>query len=253
MGLSISREIVRLLGGQIHLVSELGRGSTFTLYLPQTYHPREEPKSREDFSFLFKRSAEPPNSSQTLTISHSQAQTLELLMENELEDDREIIQTGDRTLLVIEDDTKFARILLDMVRQLGFKGLVALRGDVGLAMAQEFQPSAIVLDIRLPVLDGWMVLDRLKHDPNTRHIPVHIMSVEEGIQRGLQQGAIAYLQKPITSEALGNALSAIKEFVERPMKNLLIVEGVGFNIKPLWSSLATMKWSVPPSKQGQRR
>jgi CheY-like chemotaxis protein len=152
------------------------------------------------------------------------SQTIELLMENELEDDRELVQSGDRSLLIIEDDLNFARILLDLVREQGFKGLVALRGDVGLAMAQEFKPSAIVLDIRLPVMDGWMVLDRLKHDPATRHIPVHIMSVEEGLQRSLQQGAIAYLQKPVSNEALFSALSAIKQFIERPVKNLLIVE-----------------------------
>lgn len=91
-------------------------------------------------------------------------------------------------------------------------------------MAREFKPTAIILDIRLPIMDGWTILDRLKHDPTTRHIPVHIMSVEEGKQRSLQQGAIAYLQKPISSEALGNALAAIKEFIERPVKNLLIVE-----------------------------
>ena len=145
-------------------------------------------------------------------------------MENELEDDRELIQANDRTLLIIEDDLNFARILLDMVREHGFKGLVALRGDVGLALAQEFKPSAIVLDIRLPIMDGWTVLDRLKHDPSTRHIPVHIISVEEGLQRSLQQGAIAYLQKPVSSDALMNALNAIKQFVERPVKKLLIVE-----------------------------
>jgi hypothetical protein len=139
-------------------------------------------------------------------------------------DDRENIQPADRVLLIIEDDLKFARILLDMAREQGFKVLVAARSDIGLAMAREYQPDAITLDIQLPGMDGWMVLDRLKHDPNTRHIPVHILTVEEGRQRGLQLGAIAYLQKPINPDTLVEAISSIKSFVERPVKNLLVVE-----------------------------
>ncbi|PMB46288.1 two-component system sensor histidine kinase/response regulator, partial [Fischerella thermalis CCMEE 5205] len=139
-------------------------------------------------------------------------------------DDRNNIQPGDRTLLIVEDDTKFARILLDMARQCEFKGILAHSGNTGLALAQEYQPTAILLDIHLPGIDGWTVLDRLKHDANTRHIPVHVMSVEEGKQRSLQQGAIAYLQKPISSETLHQALTKIKGFVDRRVKNLLIVE-----------------------------
>jgi len=139
-------------------------------------------------------------------------------------DDRENIEQGDRILLIIEDDVNFARIMLDMAREQGFKGLVALRSDTGLAMVRHYQPDAIMLDIRLPIMDGWTVLDRLKHDPATRHIPVHILSVEEGQQRSLQQGAIAYLKKPVSSEAITKALTEIKGFVERPVKNLLVVE-----------------------------
>ncbi|PMB20922.1 hypothetical protein CEN47_21420, partial [Fischerella thermalis CCMEE 5319] len=127
-------------------------------------------------------------------------------------------------LLIVEDDTKFSRILLDMARQCEFKGILAHSGNTGLALAQEYQPTAILLDIHLPGIDGWTVLDRLKHDANTRHIPVHVMSVEEGKQRSLQQGAIAYLQKPISSETLHQALTKIKGFVDRRVKNLLIVE-----------------------------
>jgi CheY-like chemotaxis protein len=141
-----------------------------------------------------------------------------------ISDDRENIESGDRLLLIIEDDVNFARILLDLAQEQGFKGLVALRSDVGLAMARDFKPTAIMLDLNLPVMDGWTVLDRLKHDPSTRHIPVHIVSVEDGRQRSLQLGAIAYLQKPVTREALSKALTDIKGFVERPVKNLLVVE-----------------------------
>jgi CheY-like chemotaxis protein len=141
-----------------------------------------------------------------------------------ISDDRDSIRPGDRVLLIIEDDINFARILLDMARKQGFKAIVALRSDIGLAIAREFKPDAITLDIRLPGMDGWTVLDRLKHDPSTRHIPVHILSVEEGQQRGLQLGALAYLQKPISSEALTEVLSNIKTYVERQVKNLLVVE-----------------------------
>ncbi|MBD2777469.1 HAMP domain-containing protein [Iningainema tapete] len=211
LGLSISREISRLLGGEIQLMSKIGEGSTFTLYLPTVIgvtnlHPNSVSQS-----------------SPSLTIPNGEYRRSSGASLPEI-DDRGDIQPSDRVLLIVEDDTKFARILLDMARQHGFKGIIAQSGSVGLAMAREFQPSAIILDIGLPGLDGWTVLDRLKHHPNTRHIPVHIMTVEEGKQRGLRQGAIAYLQKPVSSEALHQALTKIKGFVERRVKSLLIVE-----------------------------
>ncbi|MBD2091335.1 HAMP domain-containing protein [Microcoleus sp. FACHB-1515] len=224
LGLSISREITRLLGGELRLVSTLGRGSTFTLYLPQTYllpetNPQETQSKNSGHFISIRR--ETLNQDRLTDIAIA---PISSFAESKINDDRETIQAGDQVLLIIEDDDNFAQILLDMARQQGFKGIVAHRGDLGVAMAREFKPAAIMLDIRLPAMDGWMVLDRLKHDPATRHIPVHTMSVEDGQQRSLKQGAIAYLQKPISSEMLSAALSNIKQFIERPVRRLLIVE-----------------------------
>src|SRR5439155_7402503 len=115
----------------------------------------------------------------------------------------------------------FAQILLDRAREKGFKGVVATMGETVPALVRRYRPDAITLDIRLPDMDGWAVLDRLKHDPNTRHIPVHIISAIEDPMRGLKQGAIAHLRKPVTKEGLDEALVHIKGFVERKVKRLL--------------------------------
>ena len=128
------------------------------------------------------------------------------------------------SLLVIEDDAHFAQVVAQFARDKGFKVITAHDGANGVAMAKRLRPSAITLDLRLPDADGRVVLDQLKHDPATRHIPVHVISVDDARERSLRAGAVSFLQKPVTREALEDALSRTVAFVQRPMRNLLIVE-----------------------------
>src|SRR5205807_9607553 len=147
-----------------------------------------------------------------------------LLLPSDVRDDREEIQHGDRVVLIVEDDAELARTELEVARERGFKGVVALHGDSRLALAHEFKPDAIVLDMKLPVMDGWTVLDHLKHHPETRHIPVHIVSAGDGRTNALRAGAVAYVQKPVSKEALDTALAELTTFIERGVRNLLVVE-----------------------------
>jgi CheY-like chemotaxis protein/two-component sensor histidine kinase len=214
LGLSISRQIARLLGGEICLESQPGEGSTFTLYLPATF-PLEVAESEPTSE---RTSVEAPKATlgSRLTILPT--------VERTIGDDRAAILPRDRVLLIAEDDPAFAQILLDLAREHGFKGIVAQRADQALSLAREYLPTAVTLDLRLPDADGWTILDRLKHDVATRHIPVHVISVEENWQRGIRLGAIDFLTKPASRDSIAASLRSLTEFVNRPVKRLLVVE-----------------------------
>jgi CheY-like chemotaxis protein/CHASE3 domain sensor protein len=208
LGLSISRRMAALLGGDIVLRSEVGQGSEFVLLLPERC----------------------PDTSATTAISAAghvpatRPMTRALLPADGVSDDRERIVPGDSVILIVEDDLSFARILADIVRQKGHRMLHALDGESGLELARRYHPEGVLLDVMLPGMNGWTVIERLKADPATRHIPVHFLSATEDAGRGRELGAVGFLTKPVTREAINDAFERLLHFAKGRTRHLLVVD-----------------------------
>jgi CheY-like chemotaxis protein len=214
LGLAISRELARLLGGEIGLRSTPGIGSTFTLYMPLA-QPMPSSSILEPL-LEARREYVVPAVVESATYSDS--------IPDEVGDDRELISHGDRVLLVVDNDLAFAKVLMEAGREVGFKVIVTSLGASALALAKEHLPSAITLDLSLPDLGGWRVLDRLQNDPAVRHIPVYIISTADDVERGLQLGAVGVLAKPLqTRDEIVHVLTKLRELVDRSVKSLVFV------------------------------
>lgn len=221
LGLSISRQLARLLNGDITLESEQGAGSVFTLVIPvnkeEVIKKIQPAKNHTDLQPVMEHSKQvvEKNDTEQYTISQIPA---------DIPDDRNLIFPGDKVILIVEDDTNFAKALLDFSRQKGYKGIVAVRGDHGIELARNFKPEGILLDIQLPVKNGMQVIDEIKSDPLTRHIPVHMMSSFEVKKESLSKGAIDFITKPFAYEQMDAIFSKIEHVIKNDHKKVLIVE-----------------------------
>ncbi|MFN2353204.1 MAG: response regulator [Desulfopila sp.] len=228
LGLSISRELARLLGGTMRLHSIAGEGSTFTLVLPQQYKKDDAPPPVEETIAAagpFSGGEQPGGreiESETTAMPLQRSGATQ--SSGEVADDRKNVTPGCKSLLIIEDDNTFSRILRDFARERGFLAVIAEDGETGLHFADYYRPSAIILDIGLPGINGWTVMERLKENPELRHIPVHFMSAAESSLDALRMGAIGYLTKPVSMEKMAETFTKLEHMIAKPVSRLLLVE-----------------------------
>ncbi|WP_185290533.1 response regulator [Chryseobacterium lactis] len=222
LGLSISREIAKLLGGELTLKSEVNKGSEFSFMIP--VHPVKDVIPSETDQDLVEIIREDVEEIQNILDETESSLTNTLEIPEEVADDRDNIQNGDKIILIVEDDTNFAKALLKYAHLQNYKGIVVVRGDYALSAAQQYHPHAILLDVQLPVKDGWMVMDELKSDTLVKHIPVHMMSALHVKKESLMKGAVDFISKPVALDKMTDVFRKIEEALQKGTQKVLIVE-----------------------------
>ena len=226
LGLFISKELAILLGGEVEFTSELNKGSVFSVYVPIIYKTDTDKKN---VSVVTKKTEVKVEE----TIKPS-VDTLDLA--EHLNDDRNILTVDDKTILIIEDDASFAEVLMKVAHENGFKAVLAYQGETGFQYAKKYKPKAIILDMKLPGIDGWTVLKWLKEDKELKHIPVHVMSGMDREKLAKEMGAFGFLVKPITTDKLKSAFDSIDDQISKVFKKVLILEddvNLNYSIKEL--------------------